>query len=66
MKKVTYADKGIKDLRKLLTDKRKALRDFYFGLAGGKVTNVKSGRNLRKEIARIMTRLRELVEEGKV
>lgn len=61
-----YADKNEKDLHKALTEKRGLLRDFYFGLAGGKVTNVKQGRNLRKEVARIMTYLRNGKKEGKV
>ena len=43
------------DLGKLLVEKREALRAFRFGIAGTKTRNVKEGKNLRKEIARIMT-----------
>lgn len=45
------------DLQKLVIEKKTTLRDFYFGVAGGKVTNVKAARNLRKEIARLLTLL---------
>ncbi len=50
--------KSDQDLKKLLVEKRGNLRDFYFSVAGGKVTNVKAARNLRKDIARIFTILR--------
>ena len=43
------------ELRKLLVEKREALRAFRFGVAGTKARNVKKGKNLRKEIARILT-----------
>lgn len=47
--------KTVPDLSKLLSDKREALRVFRFGTAGAKTKNVKAGRELRKDIARIMT-----------
>ncbi len=43
------------DLIKLLSDKREALRLFRFGTAGSKTKNVKEGREIKKDIARIMT-----------
>ncbi|MDO8183531.1 MAG: 50S ribosomal protein L29 [bacterium] len=43
------------DLTKLLKDKQVELSTFRFGGAGAKVTNVKAGRNLRREIAQIKT-----------
>ena len=43
------------DLLKRLTEYREKLKDFRFGLAGGKIKNLKEGRNLRKEIARVLT-----------
>ena len=46
------------DLRKTLAEKREALRAFRFGGAGSRTRNVREGRNLRKEIARILTELR--------
>ena len=45
------------ELEKQLADRQKALRDLHFGAAQSKSANVKAGRNLRKEIARIMTNL---------
>ena len=46
-----------KDLIKLLADKREALRAFRFGISGSKLKNVKEGRTIRKDIARLMTEL---------
>lgn len=46
------------ELGKLLVEKREALRAFRFGIAGTKTRNVKEGKNLRKEIARILTEQR--------
>ena len=45
------------DLAKMLSEKREALRAFRFGSAGAKSKNVKEGRTIRKDIARIMTSL---------
>lgn len=53
-----YHKKTVEDLEKLLKEKREALRAFRFGISGSKVRNVKEGRNLRKETARILTQLR--------
>lgn len=43
------------DLKTLLGEKRKALQEFRFNLAGSKLKNLREGRNLRKDIARILT-----------
>ena len=40
-----------------MADKRKAFRCFRFGAAGSKTRNVKEGRDLRKDIARILTEI---------
>lgn len=48
------------DLEKELNEKRLALRDIRFGVAGSKHKNVKEYANLRKGIARIMTALKNL------
>ena len=45
------------ELKKLLAEKRKALHDFRFAFAGGKVKNVKEGKVAKKDIARILTAL---------
>lgn len=52
-----YKDKTPQDLIKLVSEKRGAIRDFRFGSAGSKSKNVKLGRTLKKDIARIMTEL---------
>ncbi len=48
------------ELKVALVEKQEGLRHFRFGLAGSKTRNVKEGKNLRKEIAQIQTRLSEL------
>ena len=53
-----YKEKNDKDLEKMLIEKRKELRDFRFGAAGSKTRDVKTGKNTRKEIARILTEKR--------
>lgn len=47
--------KNDKDLIKDLKDKREALRVFRFAGAGSKNKNVKAGKTLKKDIARILT-----------
>lgn len=47
------------DLTVELEEKRIKLRDLRFGIAGSKSKNVKEMRTIRKEIARILTALRE-------
>jgi ribosomal protein L29 len=59
MKKVDFKTKTAPELHKLLHDKREALRVFRFGISGSRTKNVKEGRNLRQEIARIMTVLKQ-------
>ncbi len=52
-----FKDKTEKDLMKLLAEKAEAMKNFRFGIAGSKVRNVREGRGLRKDIARIETEL---------
>jgi ribosomal protein L29 len=47
------------ELQKTLAEKREALRAFRFGAAGSRSRNVREGRELRKDIAKILTELRE-------
>ncbi len=54
--------KSFKDLIKLLTEKKGALHDFRFGNAGAKSRNVKEGRVIKKDIARIMTAIAVLTK----
>lgn len=51
------AEKSSKDLRKLLAEKKDALQAFKLGNTRSKTKNVKEGRTLRKEIARIVSAL---------
>ena len=53
-----FNKKTIPELDKLIIDKINALREFRFGSSGSKTKNVKLGRTLRKDIARIMTEMR--------
>jgi ribosomal protein L29 len=53
-----FKNKTAADLEKLLADKREALRAFRFGVSGSKVRNVKEGREIKRDIARIMTELK--------
>jgi ribosomal protein L29 len=50
-----FNSKNKDELKRLLVEKRKALHDFRFAFAGGKVKNVKEGKVARKDIARILT-----------
>ena len=50
-----FTKKNVKDLDKLLVERREELRGFRFGIAGSKIRDVKTGKNLRKDIARILT-----------
>jgi ribosomal protein L29 len=49
--------KSAEDLQKEIAEKREALRSFRFGGAGSRTRNVREGRNLRRDIARMMTEL---------
>jgi len=51
-------NRAVDELQKELRDKRESLRAFRFGGAGSRSRNVKEGRTIRKEIARLMTELR--------
>ncbi len=55
MKAKELLSKSVEDLNKLLTEKREALRVFRFASTGAKSKNVKEGRAIRKDIARILT-----------
>lgn len=57
-----FKGKTKKDLLKILAEKREALQNFRFGIAGARTKNVKEGRTIRKEIARIQTELTSLAK----
>lgn len=52
-------NKNDADLTKALSEKREALRAFRFGIEGSKSRNVKEGKGLKRDIARILTELNQ-------
>ena len=54
----TYTKQSDADLLKELSEKRAELQQFRFGMAGSKTRDVKRGRDIRHDIARILTELR--------
>lgn len=50
----TFKGKDEVELKKLLAEKREALREFRFSMKGSRVRNTKEGSILRKDIARIL------------
>ena len=50
-----FINKNEKELKTLLSEKRLALRAFRFSVAGSNVRNVKEGKALKRDIARILT-----------
>ncbi|MCF7836072.1 MAG: 50S ribosomal protein L29 [Candidatus Marinimicrobia bacterium] len=64
MSKEKLDNKSFKELKAMLDEKRNALRDFRFKISKGKAKDVKEGRNLRREIARILTSVKKLQEKN--
>ena len=52
-----FINKNVGELNTLLSEKKLALRAFRFSVSGSNARNVKEGKNLKKDIARIMTLL---------
>lgn len=48
------------ELQNLLAQKKEGLQNFYFASSKGKIKNVKEARNLKKDIAKILTLLRNV------
>ncbi|MDO8552362.1 MAG: 50S ribosomal protein L29 [bacterium] len=53
------------ELLRIVAEKREALRVFRFGGAGSRVRNVRDGRNMRREIAQILTEVQSRKSEQK-
>jgi large subunit ribosomal protein L29 len=51
--------KSKKEMNRLLLEKRDRLRELRFDLASGRIKNVREMRQLRRDIARILTLLKE-------
>lgn len=56
-KKISFTDKNLEELAKLLTEKREELRVSRFASAGARTADSSLGRKLRKDIARILTQV---------
>lgn len=52
-----FKAKTVEELTRLVVENRQKLHAFRFAMAGSKQKNVKEGRGLRKEIARLLTEL---------
>lgn len=59
MKAKDIRKKSAPDLTKELTELETELREFRFGMSGGRTKNVKRARAIRKDIARIKTVMSE-------
>ena len=55
MKMKDIKNKNAKEISTMLAEKQVALRTFRFGIAGSNVRNVREGRALKRDIARIKT-----------
>lgn len=64
MKMKEIKTKSVAELTKTISEKREALRVFRFGITGAKTKNLKEGRTIRKEIARILTFLNNQENSG--
>lgn len=59
MKITELKQKNKDELQRMLAEERERLRVLRFDLAGGKIKNVREIRKIRKDIARILTVLRQ-------
>ena len=59
-------NKSPKELKALIVEKTLALRSFRFSIAGSNVRNVKEGKFLKKDIARIMTLLSTIKSDARL
>lgn len=59
MKAKDIRKKSAADLKKELGELTSELREFRFGMSGGRTKNVKRARTIRKDIARIKTVMSE-------
>ena len=52
-----HTNKTKEEITRTVSEHRQKLQAFRFAMAGSKTKNVKEGRNLRKDIARLLTEL---------
>jgi ribosomal protein L29 len=55
MKSKELIQREISELKDLLVEKKKALNDFKLGFIGSKTRNVREGRVIKRDVARILT-----------
>jgi large subunit ribosomal protein L29 len=60
MKDVGLREKNINELKKLLEEKRELVRKMRFDIAAKQVKNHREYRKAKKEVARILTILKEV------
>lgn len=60
MKITELSQKPKNELQTLLSEKRERLRQLRFNISSGKVKNVREIRMIKKDIARILTILKEI------
>ncbi|XOB41594.1 MAG: 50S ribosomal protein L29 [Candidatus Nealsonbacteria bacterium] len=60
MKSAELSQKPKNELQALLSEKRERLRQLRFSISSGKVKNVREIRIVKKDIARILTILKEI------
>lgn len=66
MKLKELRQRPIVELEQLLKENREKLRQFRFDLTAGKLKNVKIIANTRKEIARILTLIKETALKNEI
>ena len=59
MKIKEIRDKNVEELKKILGEKREAVRKLRFDIAAKQVKNIREMRNNRRDISRILTILKE-------
>jgi len=62
MKTSEIKKKSVKDLKKSLNEKREKLRELRFDLIADKLKNYREIRKVKKEVAQILTALRNTKE----
>ncbi len=62
MKASEIRQKSKKELHRLLFEKREKLRELRFNLASGKIKNVREIREIKKDIARILTIMKQITD----
>lgn len=63
MKAVELTQKSKEELQKMLQEQKEKLRQLKFDLAAGKVKNIREIRMIRKDIARILTKVNKKEEK---